>query len=83
MCDVLTRWAHGTVARATAYPDYWDLNVVRVEDDPPMGVEALVSFADDALSGLAHRLVSFEVIGAAEPLRGTFEAFGWKATRLL
>jgi GNAT superfamily N-acetyltransferase len=83
VCDVLEPWAHGTVVRATRYPSYFDFNVVRVEEDPAMSVQALIGFADDALAGLAHRRVDFEVIAAAEPLRAGFEAQGWKALRLL
>jgi ribosomal protein S18 acetylase RimI-like enzyme len=83
ICDVLESWAHGTVARASAYPHYYDFNAVRVEDDPALTVDALVSFANQALAGLAHRRVDFDLLAAAEPLRGEFEARGWKATRLL
>jgi hypothetical protein len=43
VCDVLEPWAHGTIARATRYPDYFDFNVVRVEEDPAMGVDALTA----------------------------------------
>jgi GNAT superfamily N-acetyltransferase len=80
---VLEPWAHGTVARASRYPSYFDFNVVRVEEDPGMGIEALVAFADEALAGLAHRKVDFDVIGAAERLRADFEARGWTPTRIL
>ena len=66
-----------------ALPEYYDFNVVRVEDDPAMGVEALVAFADEALAGLAHRRVDFDLIDAAEPLQAGFEAKGWKSLRLL
>ena len=83
VCDVLEPWAHGTVVRATRYPSYFDFNVVRVEEDPAMGVEALVAFADEALVGLAHRRVDFDLVAAAEPLRADFEAKGWKAMRVL
>jgi GNAT superfamily N-acetyltransferase len=83
VCDVLEPWAHGTVVRATRYPSYFDLNVVRVEEDPAMSVEALVAFADEALAGLAHRRIDFDLVDAAEPLRAEFEATGWKASRLL
>jgi ribosomal protein S18 acetylase RimI-like enzyme len=83
VCDVLEPWAHGTVARATRYPSYYDFNVVRVEDDPAMNVEALAAFADVALAGLAHRRVDFDLIAAAERLRAGFEAKGWKAMRVL
>jgi GNAT superfamily N-acetyltransferase len=83
VCDVLEPWAHGTVARATRYPSYYDFNVVRVEDDPAMSVDELMAFADEALAGLAHRRVDFDLIAAAAPLRAGFEAKGWRAMRLL
>ena len=83
VCDVIEPWAHGTVVRATRYPSYFDFNLVRVEDDPALSVEALAAFADDALAGLAHRRVDFDLVAAAEPLRAGFEAKGWKATRVV
>jgi GNAT superfamily N-acetyltransferase len=83
VCDVLKPWAHGTVVRATSRPTYWDFNVVRVEEDPAMSVEELAAFADQALAGLAHRRVDFDLVDAAEPLRQGFEAKDWTATRLL
>jgi GNAT superfamily N-acetyltransferase len=83
VCDVVEPWAHGTIVRATRYPSYYDFNVVRVEEDPAMSVDALVAFADEALAGLAHRRVDFDLVAAAEPLRAGFEAKGWRASRLL
>ena len=83
ICDVLEPWTHGTVVRASRYPSYYDFNVVRVEDDPGMSVPALAAFADDALSGLAHRRVDFDDAGAAAALRRGFVAEGWRAMRLL
>jgi GNAT superfamily N-acetyltransferase len=83
VCDVLEPWAHGTVVRASRFPSYFDLNLVRVEDDPAMSVEELVEFADQALAGLAHRRVDFDLIGVADSLRAGFEASGWKAARLV
>jgi GNAT superfamily N-acetyltransferase len=83
VCDVIRPWTHGTVVRATRYPDYFDCNVVRVEDDPKMSVEALASFADEALAGLSHRRIDFELLDAAEPLRRRFERNGWVAMRLV
>ncbi len=82
-CDVLRPWAHGTIARATRYPDYWDLNVVRVEDDAAMSVDGLTALADEALAGLGHRRLDFDLPSAAEPLQAEFEARGWRATRLV
>lgn len=83
VCDVIEPWAHGTVARATRYPDYFDFNVVVVEDDPAMSVDGLIAVADRALAGLAHRRIDFDLVGAAEPLRAGFEARRWKTSRLL
>jgi GNAT superfamily N-acetyltransferase len=83
LCDVLKPWEHGTLVRATRYPSYWDLNVVRVEDDPRMTVDELVAFADEALADLPYRRIDFEVVGPAESLRAGFEARGWRSLRLL
>jgi GNAT superfamily N-acetyltransferase len=82
VCDVLTPWAQGTILRATRYPNYFAYNLVRVERDPRMSVEELVSFADDALAGFAHRRIEVEDIAAAEVLRAGLEAKGWKTMRL-
>lgn len=83
ICDTIVRWEHGTVVRASRYPDYFDFNVVRVEEDPGMTVDALVAFADEALAGLAHRRLDFDLAAVAEPLRADFAARGWRSTRLL
>src|SRR4051812_11314162 len=83
VCDVLEPWAHGTVARAARYPSYYDFNVVRVEEDPAMSAAQLIAFADEALAGLGHRRVDFEVAEAAEGVRTGFEAQGWRSMRLL
>ena len=76
-------WAHGTVLRAHRYPTYWDFNVVRVEEEPKLSVEALAAFADEALAGMAHRRVDLECGAAAEPLREGFKALGWMTERLV
>jgi ribosomal protein S18 acetylase RimI-like enzyme len=82
-CDVQEPWAHGTVLRATRYPDYYDLNTIRVEDDPGMSADELAAFADEAQADLAHRRFDFERPEAAEPLRRRFEELGWIAERLV
>jgi GNAT superfamily N-acetyltransferase len=83
VCDVIEPWAHGTVVRATRYPSYFDYNLVRVEEDPAMSIEALVAFADEALAGLAHRRFDFDDAVVAAALRPGFEAIGWKTLRLM
>jgi ribosomal protein S18 acetylase RimI-like enzyme len=83
VCDVIEPWAHGSVMRATRYPNYYDYNLVRVEEDAALGVEGLAAVADEALAGYPHRRIDFEVASAAEPLRAEFEARGWLTMRLL
>ena len=83
VCDVAEPWEHGTILRATRHPHYFDFNLVRVEEDPRACVDELVAVADRALDGLAHRRLDFELAEAAEPLRGGFEARGFKSVRLL
>ena len=80
VCDVIEPWAHGTIVRATRYPELFDFNVVRVEEDPAISVDALVAFADEALAGLLLRRLDFELVAAAEPLRAGFQAKGWRAS---
>jgi GNAT superfamily N-acetyltransferase len=83
VCDSLEPWEHGTVVRASAYPHYFDLNLVRVEEDPAMSVAELSAFADEALAGLGHRRIDFEVLEAAARRRAQFAAAGWSSTALL
>jgi ribosomal protein S18 acetylase RimI-like enzyme len=83
VCDVIEPWEHGTVLRASRYPSWYNLNLVRVEDEPGMSVSQLISFSDRALAGLEHRMISFERARAAEPLRADLEAAGWTFTRLV
>jgi GNAT superfamily N-acetyltransferase len=83
VCDRLEPWAHGTVLGASRHPTYYAYNLVRVEEDPRMDADELVAFADDALAGLGHRRIDFEVVGAADARRPAFEAKGWHAVRLL
>jgi GNAT superfamily N-acetyltransferase len=83
ICDRIEPWEHGTVYRASRYPHYFDLNVVRVKDDPGISVEELVEFADRSLAGLEHRQIDFDSALVAEPLRSGFAAHGFMATRLV
>jgi ribosomal protein S18 acetylase RimI-like enzyme len=83
VCDVQEPWDFGTVLRATRYPSYFEFNLVRIEEDPGMGVDALIAFADEALAGLDHRRVDVEPAGVAESLREGFAARGWKSERLV
>lgn len=83
VCDRIEPWEHGHVLRATRYPDYYDLNVVRAEDDPGMSAAELMAVADQALAEFEHRKVDFDRIDPAERVRAGFESAGWELTRLL
>jgi ribosomal protein S18 acetylase RimI-like enzyme len=83
VCETIEPWAHGTVVRASRYPTYYDLNVVRVEQEPGLAVDEIEAVADEALSGLAHRRLDFEDIDAGERRRAELTARGWKTSSLL
>jgi ribosomal protein S18 acetylase RimI-like enzyme len=83
VCDVIEPWEHGTVIRATRYPTYFDLNLVRVEKDVELSAEEVVEVADRALAGLSHRQVGFEFAEAGEGAREGLTALGWMSTRLV
>jgi len=83
VCDVFDPCEFGTVVRATRYPGYFDFNIVRIERDPRMSVEALVAFADKALAEHAHRRIDFELADVAEPLRASFAPYGYASERLV
>jgi ribosomal protein S18 acetylase RimI-like enzyme len=83
VCDVFDPWEFGTVLRATRYPSYFDYNVVRIERVPDIGVDALVAFADEALTEHAHRRIDFELTDVAEPLRASFASYGYASERLV
>jgi GNAT superfamily N-acetyltransferase len=80
---VIVPWAHGTIVRATRFPNYYDFNLVRVEEDPEMSVDELIGVADGALAAHDHRRFDIESIQFAERVRPEFEARGWKTLRLL
>lgn len=82
VCDVVEPWAHGTVLKATRYADYYEYNLVRVEDDPALSADALIAFADVELAEFGHRRVEFDLVDAGDRLRSAFEARGWQAQRL-
>ena len=83
MCDSVEPWEHGTIVRASRYPTYYDLNVVRVEDEPGLSAAELTALAEREQADLGHRRIDFEEIDAAESRRGEMAALGWKQTRLL
>jgi GNAT superfamily N-acetyltransferase len=82
-CDLVMPWEYGTVLRASRYPQYYNLNLVRVERPPDLGAGELIAFADTALDGLPHRLLGFEPEAAAARLRAGFEAAGFHTTVLV
>jgi ribosomal protein S18 acetylase RimI-like enzyme len=83
ICDEIEPWAHGRVMRTPSRADYWELNVVLVEEDPGMSASELIAFAEQALDGFEHCALNFDDADAAGALRPDFEAAGWKASRLV
>jgi ribosomal protein S18 acetylase RimI-like enzyme len=83
VCETLEPWEHGTIVRCARLPDYWDYNLVRVEEDPGTDAPALAAVADAALADAAHRRIEIEPIAVGERLRDGFRAMGWLTTRLV
>ena len=80
----IARWELGNSYEFTRYPDYWDYNLVRVEEEAELSAGELVRVADRALSGLPHRRVGFEVESAGwEAIRSGLDALGWDVRRLV
>jgi GNAT superfamily N-acetyltransferase len=83
VCDVLEPWEHGIVARAGRYPNVQQYNVVQVDRRPSMSIDQLIEFTEEALGGLAHRRIDFQLAEAGDPLQAGFQGRGWEADRLL
>src|SRR4051795_11749110 len=83
LCDSVQPWEHGTVLRCSRYPDWYELNCVRVEQTPGMSAPELMDFADRALGGLSHRLICFEPAPAPMALRAQFHDAGWEVHPLI
>lgn len=81
LCDLAEPWEYGTIWRASSFPKYWACNLVRVERPPAMSAGELVELAEQALAGLGHRRIDFDIEPGA--LRGEFEALGWRSWRLV
>jgi GNAT superfamily N-acetyltransferase len=81
VCDVIEPWEHGTVARSTRHSSYHAYNLVRVEDEPGMTARELADFADEALAGLAHRRIEFELASAGDTRRDELETLGFQTAR--
>jgi hypothetical protein len=83
ICDIRIPWAHGTIVRASAHPEYYDFNLVRVEAAPALEVDELLAVADEALEGLAHRRLDFEQAEVGKAVAPALERHGWKTTGLV
>ena len=84
ICDDVRPWWHGTAVRASALPEYWDYNALRVEG--PAGdveVPELLAAADELQAGLSHRRVEVEDEEAGARLRTGFAREGWAGERLV
>jgi ribosomal protein S18 acetylase RimI-like enzyme len=83
VCDTLEPWQHGTIVRCARLPDYWDYNLLRVEEDPGTDAGGLAAVADEALADAAHRRIEIEPIAVGQRLRDGFRAMGWRTMPLV
>ena len=74
-CDSVEPWQHGSVLRTPSVPDYWDVNVVRVEA-AGVSAPAMLAAADRYLADCAHRKLDIEDEATGEAARPFFDAAG-------
>jgi ribosomal protein S18 acetylase RimI-like enzyme len=83
MVGAVEPWAHGSVLRTPLAPDYWDVNLVRVEgDDPGLTPAWLLEVVEVLQEGLRHRKIEVEDEGFGERLQDPLRAAGWVTDRL-
>lgn len=75
-CDSVEPWQHGSVLRTPTVPDFWDANVVRVED-AGVSAETMLAAADRYLADAQHRKLDVEDEATGEAARPFFAAAGW------
>lgn len=83
ICDRITPWEYGTIARASRYPTYFVFNKVIVEREPEIDLDAMLDIADTALADLAHRWIEFDFQEHGLPHRPELTRRGWKSMRLV
>ena len=79
-CDSVEPWQHGSVLRTPSVPDYWDVNVVRVEA-AGVSAPAMLAASDRYLADCAHRKLDIEDEATGEAARPFFDAAGWATER--
>ena len=78
VCDRVEPWEHGTILRASRYPDLLRYNTVRADRGlESLEAGALMAFAEEALRDDASLRVDVEDEDAARRMRPEFQAAGW------
>lgn len=83
VCDRVYAWEHGTVVRASRYPDIYDLNLVVVERATGVSAAELVAVVDREMDDCLHGRLDVEDLAEGRRLRPELEALGWKTVVLV
>jgi ribosomal protein S18 acetylase RimI-like enzyme len=84
LCDLIEPWEHGYRARASAFPTYWDYNVLAVvDDDRALDAGTLAAAAEDHHGDLAHRKVQVFAEELANRVRSGMSERGFACVELL
>jgi GNAT superfamily N-acetyltransferase len=75
-------WTHGTIYRCAEFPNFSDLNSLRVRGAPAMTPAELYDFAERQLGRYVHRRINFDSSAFAAPHRELFAARGFMTVRL-
>ena len=77
-------WAYGSVLRTPLAPDWWEVNLVRLEvPAPELDARELIEMVDVLQRDMRHRKLAIEDEATGERLRADFRRAGWLDERLV
>lgn len=82
LCETQDPWAHGTIYRNAEFPDYSDLNFLRIRERTAMTSPELHELAEAELGRYVHRRLQFDSAKAAVRHRSYFAAQGFTTVTL-
>ena len=77
VCDRVDPLPHGAAVHATAHPDYYDFNLLRLEQPADVTADEIAAVADRHYAGHGHRKAQVFDFALGERLRPRFEQLGW------
>ena len=83
VCDRIETLPSGAAVFASAYPDYYDFNCLRLERTVQISADEIAAVADRLYDGYGHRKVEIYDFGLGERLKPRFDELGWHSDGLV